>query len=202
MDVPELLRRAACHVPAVATDEAGATVADANEYLDHDEWEVALDILVELGDAYRTETAYWDLLAEAARLMWLSQTERWCHWRRFEVVHGMVRADLQLVDPDVAGGRRTPIPGDGRLRPLWDIGDVTAAGEPDLYVARLWVEAQPDLRPGGRAVVRLAPLSPQRWRRLAAGDVITMHEQRPVAGTATVVESVLPIATSARRDRG
>ncbi len=56
-----------------------------------------------------------------------------------------------------------------------------------------WVEAQPDLQPGGRAVVRLAPLSPQRWRRLATGDVITMHEQRPAAGIATIVESVFPI---------
>lgn len=193
MDVPELLRRAARHVPAVATGAAGTTVADANEYLDHDEWEVALDILVELGDVYRSEIAFWDLLAEAARMMWQSRTERWCHWRRFEVVHGVVRADLQLVDPDVAGGRRTPIPGDGRLRPLWDIGDVTAAGDPDLYVARLWVEAQPDLQPGGRAVIRLAPLSPLRWRRLAAGDVITMHEQVPVVGTATIVESVLSV---------
>ncbi|MFV2113662.1 hypothetical protein ACFHW0_15160 [Micromonospora sp. LOL_025] len=193
MDVPELLRRAARHVPAVATGAAGTTVADANEYLDHDEWKVALDILVELGDAYRSETASWDLPAEAARMMRLSRTERWCHWRRFEVVHGVMRADLQLVDPDVAGGRRTPIPGDGRLRPLWDIGDVTPAGDPDLYVARLWVEAQPDLQPGGRAVIRLAPLRPQRWRRLAAGDVITMHEQVPVVGTATIVESVLPV---------
>ncbi|HEX5541901.1 MAG TPA: hypothetical protein VFX60_10130 [Micromonospora sp.] len=176
----------------VTTGEAGTTVAGANEYLDHDEWEIALDILVELGDAYRTETAYWDLLAEAARLMWLSRTERWCHWRRAEVVHGVVRLDLQLVDPGVAGGRRTPIPGDGRLRPLWDIGDVTAAGDPDLYVARLWVESQPDLQPGGRAVVRLAPLSPQRWRRLTPGDVITMHEQMPVAGTATIIEAEFP----------
>ncbi|WP_406107552.1 hypothetical protein [Micromonospora globbae] len=192
MDVPELLRRAACHVPAAEKDEAGTTVADANEYLGHDEWEIALDILVELGDAYRTEIAFWDLLAEAARMLWFSRTERWCHWRRFEVVHGVVRADLQLVDPGVAGGTRIPVPGDGRLRPLWDIGDVTAAGDPDLYVARLWVEAQPDLQPGGRAVVRLAPLSPQRWRRLVPGDVITMHEQRPPAGIATVIESAFP----------
>ncbi|SCL45318.1 hypothetical protein GA0070606_0701 [Micromonospora citrea] len=193
MDVPELLCRAACHVPVVAKGEAGTTVADANEYLGHDEWEIALDLLVELGDAYSSEIAFWDLLAEAARMMWLPWTERWCHWRRAEVVHGVVRADLQLVDPDVAGGRRTPIPGDGRLRPLWDIGDVTAAGDPDLYVARLWVESQPDLQPGGRAVVRLAPLSPQRWRRLAAGDVITMHEQMPVVATATIIEAVLPV---------
>lgn len=192
VDVPELLRRAAHHLPVAATGEAGTTVADAHEYLDHDEWEVALDVLVELGDACRTGTAFWDLLAEAARMMWLSRTERWCHWRRAEVVHGVIRVDLQLVDPGVAGGRRTPIPGDGHLRPLWDIGDVTAAGNPDLLVARVWVESQPDLQPGGRAVVRLAPLSPQRWRRLVAGDAITMHEQRPVAGFATVVESVSP----------
>lgn len=195
MDVPELLYRAACQVPVVVTGEAGTTVVDANEYLDHDEWEVALDILVELGDAYRSEVAFWDLLAEAARVMWFSRTERWCHWRRFEVVHGVVRAEVQLVGSDVAGGRRVPILGDGRFRPLWDIGDVTGAGEPDLYVARLWVEAQPDLQPGGSAVVRLAPLSPQRWRRLVPGDVITMHEQRPVAGTATIIESALSWTT-------
>ncbi|MET8308263.1 hypothetical protein [Micromonospora sp. NPDC005173] len=200
MDVPELLRRAACHVPALTAGEAGTTLADANEYLDHDEWEVALDILVELGDAYGSEIAYWDFLAKAARMMWLARTERWCHWRRAEVNHGVIRAELQLVAPGVVGGRRTSVPGDGRLRPLWDIGDVTAAGHPDLYVARIWVESQPDLQPGGGGVVRLAPLSPQRWRRLSAGDVITMHEQRPVAGTATVIEAVFPAADDAGRD--
>ncbi|MFC8614830.1 hypothetical protein ACFT9M_00210 [Micromonospora purpureochromogenes] len=202
MDVLELLRRAAGHVPVGATGEAGTTVADANEYLDHDEWEVALDILVELGDAYASESAYWDLLAQAARLLWLSRTERWCHWRRAEVARGLIRVDLQLVDPGVLGARRTPIPGEGHSRPLWNIGDVTAAGHADLYVARIWVESQPDLQPGGRGVVRLAPLSPQRWQRLSAGDVITMHEQRPVAGIATVIQAVFPLDDDQNHDGG
>lgn len=189
-------------MPAIATGEAGTTVADANEYLDHDEWEVALDILVDLGDAYASESAYWDLLAEVARLLWLSRTERWCRWRRAEVARGLIRVDLQLVDPGVLGARRAPIPGEGHLRPFWAIGDVTAAGHTDLYVARIWVESQPDLQPGGRGVVRLAPLSPERWQRLSAGDVITMHEQRPLAGIATVIEAVFPVDVIRDHDGG
>ncbi|MGW0434976.1 hypothetical protein ACWDV4_20855 [Micromonospora sp. NPDC003197] len=189
MNVPELLRSAAGQVPLTATGAAGASVLDANEYLEYAEWEIAFDILVELGDGYHAEAAFWELLAEAARLMGRSRTERWCHWRRFEAVHGVLRANLQLVDPDAAGGRRTPISGGGHYRPLWDIGDVTATGDPELYVARIWVEDQPILRPGGKGVVRLAPLSPRPWRRLVAGDVIAMHERMPVAGVATVIEA-------------
>ncbi|MFJ9696943.1 hypothetical protein [Kitasatospora sp. NPDC101183] len=37
----------------------------------------------------------------------------------------------------------------------------------------------------------LAPLRPERWRHLRPGDVIAMHEGRPVVGLAEVVE-VLP----------
>ncbi|ANZ13906.1 hypothetical protein ACH4YO_32160 [Streptomyces noursei] len=36
--------------------------------------------------------------------------------------------------------------------------------------------------------LRLAPLSPEQWRHLKPGDVITMHEGRPAVGTATVIE--------------
>jgi hypothetical protein len=43
--VADLLARAAAVVPADVVNEAGATVADVHEYLDHDEWEVALDLL-------------------------------------------------------------------------------------------------------------------------------------------------------------
>ncbi|MFI5490519.1 hypothetical protein [Micromonospora echinaurantiaca] len=192
MDVPDLLRQAASRVPASATSGTGWTVADANEYLGHHDWEAALDILLELGDVYPAATAFWDLCAQAAHWMQLDRAERWCHWRRFEVLHGVIRADLQLVESTAPGGRHMPIPGDGRLRPLWDIGDVTAAGDPDLYVARIWVEHEPDLKPGERGAVRLAALSPERWRRLTAGDVITMHEQVPVAGIATITDATFP----------
>lgn len=54
MDVPELLRQAASRVPSSATSGTGWTVADANEYLGHYDWEAALDILIELGDAARS----------------------------------------------------------------------------------------------------------------------------------------------------
>ncbi|MET8909391.1 hypothetical protein [Micromonospora sp. NPDC004551] len=167
-------------------------MADANEYLGHHDWRAALDVLTELGDAYAAETPFWELCAQAAQGMQLDSVERWCHWRRFEALHGVVRADLQLVEATAPGGRHTPIPGDGRLRPLWDIGDVTAAGSPDLYVARIWIEGGSDLKPGERGAVRLAPLSPERWRRLTAGEVIRMHGRMPVAGTATITEATFP----------
>ena len=56
-------------VPRSATSEAGATVVDAVDYLDHREYEIALDILTELGDAYAAETSFWNLLADAAAEM-------------------------------------------------------------------------------------------------------------------------------------
>ncbi|MFG3125033.1 hypothetical protein ACGFYO_23895 [Streptomyces sp. NPDC048201] len=80
--------------------------------------------------------------------------------------------------------------GDVRSLPLsfWEARAPT--GEPALDIARLWVERKPCLEPGGRASVRLAPLTPQRWRQLEPGQVITMHEDRSVAGTAVVLEAV------------
>lgn len=73
------------------------------------------------------------------------------------------------------------------MRPMWDIGHRTATGGAALDIARLWVEFSPLLEPGGRSSVRLAPLDPSRWTHLRPGQVITMHEDRPVAGTAVVL---------------
>lgn len=58
--------------------------------------------------------------------------------------------------------------------------------------AALWVEHTPFLAPGEHATVRLAPLDPARWRHLRPGRRITMHEGRPVGGTATVLEVLHP----------
>jgi hypothetical protein len=74
---------------------------------------------------------------------------------------------------------------------MWDIGNHSAGGERELSIARVWAEYAQELGPGGTADVRLAPMSPEQWRQLKCGDVITMHESRSVAGTATVIE-VLP----------
>ena len=131
MDVAELLARAVEMVPATAVNEAGGTVTDAREYLEHNEWEVALDVLADLYDGWRPPTRWWGLLIEAADLMWLAETATWCRWGRWESVHGTIRAQLRLFPP-AEGGRAVAIPGPGVLRPLWDIGQRTAAGQPNL----------------------------------------------------------------------
>jgi hypothetical protein len=200
MDIPDPLRRAAAMAPPSATGAAGGTAADAVEYLDHNEHAIAFDILTEVGDAYAAATSYWNLLAAAAAEMNLHRAERWCRWRAAETVHGVIRADLRLLDPAQPGARRTPVPGDGVLRPLWDVGLVMPEGHADLRIARIWVEQEPQLEPGARGRIRLAPLSPQGWRHLRPGDVITMHEQAPPAGTATITHATFPSGTAGPLD--
>lgn len=56
------------------------------------------------------------------------------------------------------------------------------------------MEYAQELGPGEIADVRLAPLSPEQWRHLKCGDVLTMYEAQPVAGTATVIEVLPPRA--------
>ncbi|MFE4828187.1 hypothetical protein [Streptomyces sp. NPDC056672] len=78
---------------------------------------------------------------------------------------------------------------------MWNTGNRTPAGEPVLDIARLWVEFTPFLEPGGQASVRLAPLDASRWQHLRPGQVITMYENRSVAGTAVVLEARRPATT-------
>ncbi|GAA2909964.1 hypothetical protein Acy02nite_89300 [Actinoplanes cyaneus] len=195
MDVADLLTRAVEMVPATAVNEAGGTVTDAREYLDHNEWEIALDVLADLYDRWRPPAQWWDLLIEAADLMWLTETATWCRWGRWgrwESLHGIVRAELQLFSPS-HGGRAAAIPSPGVLRPLWDIGQRNAAGQPDLRVARMWVEYSPELAPGTTGSVRLAPLVPLDWRGLQPGQSITMHEGTPAVGVGTIIEVFAPV---------
>ncbi len=170
--------------------ENGQTVGDVREETELKEWESALDILIEIADVHPASTAFWEMLAEAARQMMLDRSRRWCEWRGWEVKHGTVRATLTLLGTEERG-RRSAFSGDGRLRPLWDIGNRTADGQRELNIARLWVEFAPQLGPGETAAVRLAPLQPEQWRHLKPGDVITMHEARPVVGIGEIIE-VLP----------
>ncbi|WP_420031498.1 hypothetical protein ACN2WE_00890 [Streptomyces sp. cg28] len=65
-----------------------------------------------------------------------------------------------------------------------------------MSIAALWVEDVPLLRPGGRAVVRLVPLTPAHWTRVETGQHITMHEDRTVAGTAVVLKVRLPTSAT------
>ncbi|MFP3986105.1 hypothetical protein U9R90_01080 [Streptomyces sp. E11-3] len=197
MDVPKLLEAASLLVPEGSATENDITVADIWEYLTHDQWEVALGLLEELGDVPPLPLGFWETLATAAEQMRMEKSAAWCHWRWYETRRGVIRADLTLR-PAAEARRQTPISGAGVLRPMWNIGNRTATGEPALNIATLWVEFTPFLEPGGRASVRLAPLDPQQWQHLRSGQVITMHEDRSVAGTAVVLEVQRPAATPAR----
>ncbi|WP_433859738.1 hypothetical protein [Streptomyces kronopolitis] len=189
-DAFTLLRRAVDLLPEDAVAENGVTLEDVREDIARQEWDMALDLLIEIADVHPVSTSLWEILAEAARQMMVDRSRRWCQWRNWEVQHGIVRATLTLLGTD-EGGRQGPFSGNGQLRPLWDIGNRTSDGERDLNIALVWVEFAQELGPGETADVRLAPQSPEQWRNLEPGDVITMHEGRPVVGTATVIE-VLP----------
>ncbi|MFF5522500.1 hypothetical protein [Streptomyces coeruleorubidus] len=194
MDVPKLLEAASLLVPEEIATENDITVNDVWDYLTQDEWEVALGLLEELGEVHPLPLSFWETLATAAEQMRLEKSAAWCHWRSYETRHGITRADLTLR-PAAEARRQTPISAAGVLRPMWNIGNRTATGEPVLNIARLWVELTPLLEPGARASVRLAPLDPLQWQHLQLNQVITMHEDRTVAGTAVVLEVQRPLAT-------
>ncbi|MFK0295406.1 hypothetical protein ACIQU6_33730 [Streptomyces sp. NPDC090442] len=194
MDVPRLLEAASLLAPEEIATENDITVNDVWDYLTHDEWEVALGLLEELGDVRPLPLSSWEALATAAEHMRLEKSAAWCRWRCYETRNGIIRADLTLR-PASENRRQTPFSGAGVLRPMWNIGNRTPTGEPTLNIAALWVEFTPFLGPGERSSVRLAPLDPLQWQYLQPGQVIAMHEDRTVAGTAVVLE-VLPPATT------
>ncbi|MYW42911.1 hypothetical protein GT346_06065 [Streptomyces sp. SID161] len=193
-DAFTLLRRATDLLPEGARAENGVTVDDVRDCQRHEEWELVLDLLMEIADEQPVSLRFWSLLEDAARQMMLEHSAAWCEWRAWETQHGILRARLSLLSTE-QGGRQTAFSGQGQLRPLWDIGKRAPDGGQSVIVARLWVEGAPGLAPGENATVRLAPLSPEQWRHVRPGDVITMHEGRPVAGTAVITEVTPPSAS-------
>ncbi|MEV7522370.1 hypothetical protein [Streptomyces sp. NPDC091371] len=200
MDVVGMLEAASLLVPeAVATDN-DVTVSDVWDYLAHDEWEVALDLLQALGDGWSAPAGFWDELARAAGMLGLERSREWCRWRGAETRVGVIRAEL-VLRPAGETFRRTPIPGAGVLRPMWDIGNRRDDGARELDIARVWVEFAPGLAPGAQAPVRLLPLTAARWRHLAPGDRITLYETSVAGGTATILEAAPPSAGADRHGR-
>ncbi|MFD0733034.1 hypothetical protein [Planotetraspora mira] len=191
-----LLLQAARMCPAdVRTEEAGLSVADVLDYLKYDEWEMALLLLEDLGDAHPQPPEFWSLLAEAARLMWLQRDVAWCEWRASEARVGAVLAELCLARRE-DGGRALSVPPGHVLKPLWDVGIRTPEGDPLFCVAGLWVEGRDPLEPGGCASVRLAPFTFEDWQCFKPGDVVPMHEGVPLVGTALIIEAIPPVASA------
>jgi hypothetical protein len=187
MDVVGILEAASLLVPEDVATDNGITVSDVWDYLTHDEWEVALDLLQELGDGWTAPAGFWEGLEQAAGMLELERSREWCSWRGAETRVGVIRADLALF-PAGETFRRTPIPGAGVLRPMWDIGNQGDDGARELDIARVWVEFAPDLPPGEQAPVRLLPLNPARWSHLTPGDRITLYECAVAGGMASILE--------------
>lgn len=78
-------------------------------------------------------------LAGTAERLSFEPSEARCHWRCSEIRNGVARADL-ILSPAAKARRTTPIPRAGMLRPRWDIGRPSPAGERAVSVAELWTE--------------------------------------------------------------
>ncbi|WP_190130105.1 hypothetical protein [Streptomyces mashuensis] len=194
MEAIRLLEDAGLLTPEEAAGPGDLTERDVWDQLARDEWEQVLGVLEECRGGPPLPPAFWASLAEAVGQLRMERGTAWCHWRHTEARRGGIRAVLTLFPPEEAdGGRRLPVPGAGVLRPMWDIGSRAPDGGPAWNIASLWAEHTAAIPPGGRATVRLAPLTPGQWRHLTPGDVITMHERRPPAGTATVLEVLPPV---------
>ncbi|MFG2428448.1 hypothetical protein [Streptomyces sp. NPDC048590] len=197
-DVIGLLRAASLLAPESTATGNDFTPDDIWDDLVHDRWETVLGLLEECAGSPDLPAAFWEGLARAAEQSWLPRSAAWCHWRAAEARNGSVRAELRLR-PAGEARRRTPLAGQGVLRPMWDIGNRAPDGAPAWNIAGLWVEGLPFLAPGGRAVVRLVPLTPAQWAHVAPGARILMHEDASVAGEAVVLEVRAPAGREPRR---
>ncbi|MEV8097205.1 hypothetical protein [Kitasatospora sp. NPDC085879] len=190
-DAFTLLLQAADLLPDDARTPDGGTPSDIRDCARGHDWEFVFDLLLAMGRTRSLPPGYWALLADAAEQAGRERAARWCGWRRGEAERGGLRAELVPTGPG-EGPRRTPFDGDGRLRPMWDIGLRTPDGGLRLAVAALWVEDRPLLAPGASATVRLAPLTPELWHSVTVGQSLTMYETREPGGRARVIGVVPP----------
>lgn len=168
---------------------AGSDLQSFEGYLDHNELQLAADVLLELGDDLgNLSRSFWDSLRCAYESMQLNEDAKLCRLRVYEAEHGYVEARLTLLTT-AAGGRRSAIASD--YRPSWSIGNRTESGEPELNDAPVTLEDHRALNPGETGVVRLHPLWPEAWRQLTEGREINMQEGPRVVGHATVLRVAL-----------
>ena len=66
-DAFTLLRRATDLLPEGARAEKGVAVDDVRDYQRHQEWELVLDLLMEIADEQPVSLRFWSLLKDAAR---------------------------------------------------------------------------------------------------------------------------------------
>jgi hypothetical protein len=164
-----------------------ADVAAYEENVAHNELELALDALAEVGETLRSPPRFWSLLERAAEAMSLDADAQRLRWRRVEAERGYLRVSLKLTPP--IEGRKTPI--SSGYRACWDIG-ATHDGVRTFNDAPITIEYARSIEPGADGTVRLHPLAPEFWTQMRAGHAITMYEGSRVVGHGVVLEVVPP----------
>jgi hypothetical protein len=173
-----------------AHERASTPTLDAfREYLDHNELELAADVLADFGDEQGDmPCAFQEALTHAYENMELEGKATLCRLRVYEAEHGFVEAQLTLT-PTEAGGRSHPVL--TGYRPDWDIGNRTDSSELEINGAPVTLEDARSIPPGGSGRVRLHPLWRDAWTRLKVGTEIAMHEGARVVGRAVVLRVTL-----------
>jgi hypothetical protein len=116
-DAFTLLRRATDLLPEDARAENGVTVDDVRDDQRHQEWELVLDLLMEIADEQPVSLRFWSLLEDAARQMMLEHSADWCEWRAWEISAQsstrITRSVSQLLSPEarmIRNRRVAPLP--------------------------------------------------------------------------------------------
>jgi hypothetical protein len=164
----------------------GPAPADVEEYLAHNELELASDCLLDVAESFRAlPTGFWTALGKAYAEMGLDPKATHCRYREHETIFGYVEVRLTLWEVS-STGRRRERPIGTNYRPDWDLGNRTASGAVQINGAPVTVEDAPTLLPGDSAVARLHPIQPEAWTHIRTGMKLNMHEGPHVVGVATV----------------
>jgi len=185
----ESWKRTEAHLRRAHEAAGSPVIADFHDYLDHNELEVAADVLADFGDE-REDLAqeFWEALKYAYENMELGDKANRCRFRIYEAEHGFVEARLTVTATD-AGGKTRPIFTD--YRPDWNIGNRTESGEMEINGAPITLEDAQSIPPGGTGLVRLHPLWRDAWTKVQPGADIAMHEGSRVVGNAVVLRVTL-----------
>jgi hypothetical protein len=177
------------HLSRAAAMALDQDLSTFREYLDHNELQLAADVLVELGTEHGNRPrSFWEALGYACDNMGLPKRAVLCRFRIYEAEHGHVEARLTLR-ATAEGGRKGPIFTD--YRPDWNVGNRTETGVMEINGAPVTLEDCASLAPGETGTVRLHPLWRDAWMRVRPGAQIDMHEGAKVVGTATVTRVTL-----------
>ena len=162
---------------------------EVQEYIDHNEFEVALVLLADRADERGgASVAFWNAAAQAAKSMGARKWATTYSTLRWGAEHGYLEAEVTVNQV-----RKQPI--FTGYRAAWRVDQV----ERDLlevHDAPLLLMYRDRIEPGDSGRARLFPVRPELWPVLEPGDEITMHEGVREVGSARII-AVHPPASDA-----